>query len=811
MKTVIIGGVAGGASAAARLRRLDEDAEIILLERGRYISYANCGLPYYIGGVIEDKEALTLQTPESFSQRFRIDVRVEAEAVKIDPDAKTVTVHDGKTAKSYQESYDTLVLSPGAEPLLPPLSGIDSSRVFTLRTIPDTFRIKGFLEEYHPKSAVIAGGGYIGVEMAENLQKAGVQVTVVELSDHIIGPLDYDVAVEVQHHMESNGVHLLLKTGVSGIAETETGLAVSLSDGKTLSCELLLMAAGVRPDTAFAVAAGIAVNAKGSIQVDEHMRTSIPNIYAVGDAVEIINFVTGKKGYIPLAGPANKQGRIAADNICGLNSRYQGTQGSSVLKCFDMTVAMTGINEASARAAGIVYEKSFTFSPSHASYYPRAVNMGIKLLFEQETGKILGAQLTGYDGVDKRCDVIASAIRAHMTVSDLANLELCYAPPYSSAKDPINIAGFTAENILTAKVKVFHWHDIAGLDRSNAILLDVRTKEEYANNHIPGFINIPLDELREHIHELDRGKPVYITCQIGLRGYYAARILMQKGFDCYNLSGGNRLYRTLFESTAPQEPAVHLNPETMWPEPKPEEPPLFVNACGLQCPSPILKLAQAIHEAPQGSRIEIHSTDPAFSADAAAWCRRTGHKLEDNGASQGIFKAVIRKNDGKEESSGKQNCDGKNIIVFSGDLDKAIASFIIANAAASMGRKVSMFFTFWGLNILRKPGKAKVEKDFISRMFGRMMPRGSQKLKLSNMNMLGMGPKMIRGIMKKKNIASLEELIQSALDNGVELVACTMSMDVMGIKMEELVDGVKPGGAAAMLAHAEESDMSLFI
>ncbi len=806
MKILIIGGVAGGASAAARLRRLDEKAEIVLFERGHYISFANCGLPYYIGGQIKDKDALTLQTPESFKARFNIDVRIENEVIKINPENKSIVVSDLKTGSTYEECYDKLILAPGAEPLRPPIPGIESDRVFTLRNIPDTYRIKEFIEEKRPKSAIVVGGGYIGIEMAENMQEAGLEVTVVELMEHIIGPLDSDIAAEVRQHVESKGVHVLLETGVTAFEDTGSGLLVSLNNGEKRPSDMVILSVGVRPESGLAKAAGIELNPKGSIIVDEQMRTSVQDIYAVGDAVEIVNFVTGEKGFIPLAGPANKQGRIAADHICGIASRYNGTQGSSILKCFDMTVAATGINEKTAQAGGIDYEKIFTYSPSHASYYPEAVSMSIKLLFEKKTGKVLGAQLAGFDGVDKRCDVLATAIRAGMTVYDLTELELCYAPPYSSAKDPVNMAGYVAENILTGKVKIVHWHDLEKIDKENATLLDVRTKMEYENGHIDGFINIPLDELREHLGDIAKEKTVYVTCQIGLRGYIASRILSQNGFDCFNLSGGYRLYKILFAKTMPKKMEIPLNPETMRPEPV----RLTIDACGLQCPGPIMKLGQAINEAADGDLIEIRTTDPAFASDVEAWCRRTGHTLENLTSAKGIFTALIKKG-GADACTIEKSGNGKNIIVFSGDLDKAIASFIIANAAASMGRKVSMFFTFWGLNVLRKPEKVSIQKDFMSRMFGRMMPRGSKKLSLSNMNMMGMGAKMIRGIMDKKNVDSLEDLIQMAVDNGVELVACTMSMDVMGIKMEELIKGVKPGGAAAMLAHAEESDMSLFI
>ena len=553
MKTVIVGGVAGGASAAARLRRLDESAEIVMFERGEYISFANCGLPYYIGGEIVKKSALTLQTPQSFRSRFNVDVRVNSEVTAIDRAAKTVTVNS-KERGEYTESYDKLILSPGAAPIVPNMEGADLDRVFTLRNIPDTIKIKEYVEEEFPGSAVVVGGGYIGVEMAENLKKAGVEVTIVELADHVIAPLDYDMACDVHRHLRENGVTLILQNGVQSIAEEGSKLKVTLSSGQ-VETDMVILAVGVRPDTALAKEAGLTLNPRGAIVVDEHMLTSDPDIYAVGDAVEITDFVTGQKGYIPLAGPANKQGRIAADNICGIPSVYKNTQGSSILKVFDMTVATTGVNERTAKAAGLNYDKVYTYSNSHASYYPGSTGMSIKTIYEKGTVRILGAQIVGFDGVDKRCDVLATAIRAGMTASDLCDLELCYAPPFGSAKDPVNFVGYVIENTLSGQVKNFFWDDVASLPRDGSVtLLDVRTDSERANGqYIEGFLHIPVDELRQRAGELDKSKPVYIHCRTGLRSYVACRMLAGMGFDCYNLSGGWRLYESILSETKPPE------------------------------------------------------------------------------------------------------------------------------------------------------------------------------------------------------------------------------------------------------------------
>lgn len=549
MKTIIIGGVAGGASAAARLRRLDEEAEIILLERGEYISFANCGLPYYIGGSIADRRQLTLQTPESFRARFRVDVRVLSEAIRIQPESRTVTVRDLRTGALYAESYDALLLSPGAEPVLPDIEGIDSENVFTLRNIPDTLRIKSFLEREHPRTAAVVGGGYIGVEMAENLTEAGLEVSIVELSDHLIAPLDFDMAADVHRYLKSRGVRLLLNNGLKAVR----GRELQLEHGE-LEADLVILSVGVRPETALARDCGIALNSRGSILVNSRMQTSLPGIYAVGDAVEVQNFVTKAPAFLPLAGPANKQGRIAADNIAGIPSEYAGTQGSSILKVFDMTVAATGLNEKSAAAAGIDCGKTYLYSASHAGYYPGGTNMSVKALWDKQTLRLIGAQITGFDGVDKRMDVLASAIRFGAKVTDLAELELCYAPPFGSAKDPVNMLGFVAENVVSGKVKQFFWHDVEALPRDGSVtLLDVRTDAERANGRIEGFSHIPLNSLRERLEEIPRGKPVYVHCHSGLRSYIACRILAGNGYDCYNLAGGWRLYEAVVNERAVPE------------------------------------------------------------------------------------------------------------------------------------------------------------------------------------------------------------------------------------------------------------------
>ena len=549
MKTIIIGGVAGGATAAARLRRLDEKADIIILERGEYVSFANCGLPYYIGGVITDRGDLTLQTPQSFKARFNIDVRVLNEAVKISPDTKTVTVKNLRTGETYEESYDNLILSMGAEPIRPNIEGADSSNIFTLRNIPDTLKIKNYIDTAKPRSAVVIGGGYIGVEMAENLAEAGLKVAVVELADHLIAPLDFDMAADVHRYIKSKGIYLHLNNGVKAIS----GNTVILQNGE-ITADMIILSVGVRPETAIAKDCGIELNPRGSIIVNNKMQTNLPNIYAVGDAVEVEDFIAKKPAFIPLAGPANKQGRIAADNIAGYESVYTGTQGSAVLKLFDMTVATTGLNEKAAAAAGIDYDKTYTYSASHATYYPGAAQMSIKALWDKRTLKIIGAQIVGFDGVDKRMDVLATAIRFGAKITDLTTLEMCYAPPFGSAKDPVNMLGFVAENIVSRKLKQFFWHDVENLPRDGSVfLLDTRTPFEVMQGKIDGFVNIPLDSLRQRINEIPKDRPIYVHCHSGLRSYLACRILSGNGYDCYNLAGGWRLYESVInERTVPE-------------------------------------------------------------------------------------------------------------------------------------------------------------------------------------------------------------------------------------------------------------------
>ncbi len=562
MKVVIVGGVAGGATAAARLRRLDEEAEIVVFEKSGFVSYANCGLPYYIGGVIEDDSALTLQTPESFKNRFNVDVRVSHEVLSIDKDGKQVKVANLETGDVFAESYDALILSPGAKPTLPNLSGTGLKQVFSLRTVEDTLNIHNYIKANKPKSVVLAGGGFIGVELAENLRDLGMEVTIVQSQPQLMAPLDSEMASFLHSEMGSHGVNLVFGKRVADIRETQNGVEALFKDGGSLQADMMVLAIGVTPDTKLAKEAGLALGIRDSIVVNEKMETSHPGIYAVGDAVQVKHFITGEDALISLAGPANKQGRIVADVICGLDSRYKGSQGSSVLKLFDMTMATTGINERTAKALGLTYDKVYLAPANHAGYYPGGKIMTMKVLFDALTYKLLGAQIVGYDGVDKRIDVLATAMHMGMSALQLKDLDLAYAPPYSSAKDPVNMAGFIIENLANGTLKQFFVEDIGALPRDGSVtLLDARTPEEYARGHIDGFQNLPVDGLRHHLHTLDQTKPVYVHCQTGLRSYVACRILRQHGFEAYNLAGGYRLYAAVEQNQQASKAALPCGKE----------------------------------------------------------------------------------------------------------------------------------------------------------------------------------------------------------------------------------------------------------
>ena len=820
-KTVIIGGVAGGASCAARLRRLDGEREIIILERGEYISYANCGLPYHVSGVIRSRSALLLMTPEMMRDRFQIDVRVRNEVTSVNREEKSVTVRNLATGESYEESYDELVIATGSSPLRPNIPGIDSARIRTLWTVPDTDEIRNMIREQGVRTAAVIGGGFIGLEMAENLRHAGLDVSLIEAADQVMAPLDYEMAQLLHENIRDNGVSLYLSDGVERFEDDGSRVTVTLKSGKTVAAELVILSIGVRPNSQLARDAGLTVNQRGGIVTDERMVTSDPSIYAVGDAVEVEDFVLKQRTMVPLAGPANKQGRIAADNIAGGNSTYKGTQGSSVAKVFDLTAASTGLNEKALIRSGMTKGKDYLTliitQNSHAGYYPGAVPLTIKLLFSPDGRKLFGAQIVGREGADKRIDTIGVAIRLGAGIQELKDLELAYAPPYSSAKDPVNMAGFVAENILRGMVSIAEWNEP---DTSpEAILLDVREEAEVMAYAIPGAVNIPLGRLRGELEKLDRSKKIIVFCAVGVRAYNGARILMQHGFENVSVyPGGARFYK----STHPADDADRASADT--PERK-DEPTvskesetvsrITLDCCGMQCPGPIMEVFKAVSGMKEGELLQVTASDPGFAKDVGSWCRRTGNTLVTNEQRGGEYIATIRKGAEKAVSQSEAAADaapkGKTIIVFDGDMDKVLASFVIANGALAMGRPVTMFFTFWGLTALRRSSKVKVKKSFMEKMFGFMLPRGAAKTKLSKMNMGGMGTAMMRGIMKDKNIDSLEDMMKKAIEGGVKIIACSMSMDVMGIRPEELIDGVEIGGVGTYLGDAEESDVNLFI
>ena len=814
MNYLIIGGVAGGATVAARLRRMDEKANIILFERGKYVSYANCGLPYYIGDTINNREKLFVQTAKGFTDRFRIDIRTEQEVTAIRPDKKEVEIKNLSTGETYTETYDKLVLSPGAEPLRPGIERIGSKKIFTLRNVPDTDTIKNYVNTENPKRAIVVGGGFIGLEMAENLHDLGIQVDVVEMANQVMAPLDFSMAAIVHRQLTDKGVGLHLEDGVSRFEEKDGGVTVHLRSGKQIATDMVLLSIGVRPETKLAKDAGLAIGERGGIAVNDYMQTSDADIYALGDAVEVRHLVTGQPALIPLAGPANKLGRIVADNIVfGNKKKYPGSIGTSIAKVFDLTVAAAGANAKLLQRNNIPYISSYTHGASHAGYYPGAVPLSIKILFAPENGKLLGAQIVGFNGVDKRIEMLAQVIQRGGTVHDLAELEHAYAPPYSSAKDPVNMAGFVAENILNKKSRIIQWRELTELP-ADTIRIDVRTHDEYKLGTIPGFINIPVDELREHLDELPKEKPIVVTCAVGLRGYLAYRILVQNGFKhVRNLSGG---YKTWSVATAPIKEIVSHKPEipesTSYGNSDSQINLLKVDACGLMCPGPVMQLKKNYKALKIGEQLQITATDQAFGKDVTSWCKMTGAELVALENKNGVVAATIRKQEKTASCEiSRNNADNKTLIVFSDDLDKALASFVIANGAASTGKKVTMFFTFWGLNVIKKQHKPTVTKDIFGKMFGWMLPTHSGKLKLSKMNMGGAGSWMMRLIMKRKRIDSLESLIQQAIDNGVEMIACTMSMDVMGVQKEELMDNVTLGGVASYLERAEEANVNLFI
>jgi CoA-disulfide reductase len=824
-KIVIVGGVAGGATAAARLRRLSEKDKIILFERDEYISFANCGLPYYLGGVIQDRDRLIVESVENLSKKFALDIRNLTEVIAIDRLKKTVRVRNLRNKEEYEESYDKLILSTGASPIKLPLKGDDNvQHIFTLRNIPDTDKIETFIKDNKPKHAAIIGGGFIGVEMAENLTHRGIHCTIIDLSNQVMAPLDKEMAKIIENELTRHDVDLKLNDSVEEILDN--GKKLLLKSRSVVNADLIIMAVGVKPESKLAKLAGLKLGSKGHVSttpqlqtLDEKTNDIIEDIYAIGDVIEVIDPIDQSITAVPLAWPANRQGRLVADHINGKKVSYKGTFGTSIVKVFNLVAASTGNNEKSLIRKNIPHHSIMVTRGNHAGYYPGAQDILIKLIFNSK-GKILGAQAVGGAGTDKRIDVISTAMKGGLNVEDLADLELAYAPPFSSAKDPVNIAGYAASNLLNGSYDVFPMTQIEDLLNKKAFIIDSRTKLEFELGHIHGAINLPYSEVRINSTALplDKKEAIYVYCNVGHTAYLMIQVLKQYGYEkVFNLSGGYKLYKELHESP---KKLMHLSThEDIHVELKKEESQSSyqidkkIDACGLQCPGPIMQTFKALESLKEGQVVQVEATESGYRNDIVKWCKNTGNTLLLNEVDGGIYRAVIQKGSGspKNNLSNVGRTDATTIVLFSGDMDKALGALIIAQGAATMNKKVTIFATFWGLNLLRRSEKIKVKKSFIEGMFGWMMPRGPKKMTISKMNFAGFGTKLMRSVMKKKHISLIETQLQDAINAGVQFVACQMSMDVMGIKQEELIDGISYGGVATYLAESENAGVTLFI
>lgn len=817
-KIVIIGGVAGGATAATRLRRLSEEDEIVLFEKGPYISFANCGLPYHVGKVIKEREDLLLQTPEGMSAQYNLDIRVLSEVLEVHPEDHKVIVKNQETGETYEENFDKLIISTGAKAIIPQIPGLSNAKnVFTLRNIPDMDKIKAHISKFNIKTATVIGGGFIGLEMMENLVELGLNVQLIEMSPQVMPNIDIELAQMLHSQINMHGVKLLLNNGLKSFHDN--GMKIELNDGQILDTDMTILSIGVVPENSLAKDANIELGFKGTIKVDRQMRTNYADIYAIGDVIEVEDAVSGLPTNIPLAWPANRQGRLVADVINGMEAEYTGTQGTSVAKVFELTVAGTGNSERLLKSQGIEYEVIHIHPNSHAGYYPGASPIALKLLFGRKDGKIFGAQAVGVEGVEKRIDVIATAMKFGAKAPDLAKIELSYAPPYSSAKDPVNMLGYTADNMMREKVSTFQWSEISDLKAAGAYFLDVREDFELATGFIEGGIQIPLNQLRDRLNELPKDQTIYVYCQVGARGYNAARILMQEGFEVKNLDGGYKTYK----NSKYQLRNITFKSENL---DKPKTSQTFngedieLDACGLQCPGPILKVKENIDKMELGQRLNIKASDFGFAADIENWAKATGNTVIKNEIEGNKIVATVLK--GKEnpdevlkalskisEGTMTTTPKGATIVLFSGDLDKALASMIIATGAASFGKEVTIFCTFWGLNLLKK--NVKIKKKGIAKLFDIMLPSQANQMPISKMNMAGMGSAMIKEVMKQKNVDALPIMIEKAHQLGVKFVACTMSMDIMGIDKVELFDWVEYGGVATFIGDSEEANMQLFI
>ena len=813
MKIIIIGGVAGGMSAAARLRRLDEKSDIIVIEKSGYVSFANCGLPYYIGGVIKEKDNLLLETPSTLKEKFNLDVRVKSEAVSINREKKEIKIKNIETNDEYTESYDKLLISTGAKPFVPDIKGLEEAGYLTLRNIEDMEKISSCIDSDGYKNAVIIGGGFIGLEAAENLKHKNINVTVIEKADQVMAPLDPEMASFIHEEIKRRNIALYLNSDITEISNSGKKKIIKLKSGEVVETDIIIASIGVAPDSELAKNAGLKMSSKGAVEVDEYLKTSDSDIYAAGDVIEIRNAVTGQKALVPLAGPANKQGRTAADNILGREEKYTGTIGTSIMKFFNMTAASTGVNEKYLKKQDINYKSLFIIKADHAGYYPGASDIYFKILFEPETGKIFGAQAVGEKGADKKIDIIATAILGNISVYKLKDLETAYAPPFNSAKDIINYASYMAENIKRDGLETVSWNETDKIG-----LIDVRTEDEYNIDHIQGAVNMPLNTLRENMGKLDKNKEYIVYCKVGQRGYNAQRILVNNGYKVKNLNGGFSIYKS---ALMPQDNRIKFENDIKNDKHRSvsglnSADKKILDVTGLQCPGPIIKIKNKISELKTGEVLEVKATDPGFENDIKVWTRQTGNTLLNIENTDGEILAEIKKGESfllskkPDEEAVKEN--STSLVIFSGDFDKVFAALVIANGALAMGNSVSIFFTFWGLNVLRKSNyKTRSKKGIIEKCFGIMMPKGVSKLKLSNMNFFGLGRKMINKVMKTKNIESLESLLEQYIENGGKITACTMSMDVMGIKKDELIENIEYGGVATYMENANKANHNLFI
>nr|WP_304654845.1 FAD-dependent oxidoreductase [Sporolactobacillus sp. STSJ-5] len=819
-RIIIVGGVAGGASVATRLRRLNEENEIVMYEKGAYISFANCGLPYYVGGTIREKDALLVESVENMVNEFNIEVHNNTEVIDVDPDKHTISVKDVLNGEESTDHYDRLILSTGARPIVPKIPGLDQAdNVFSVRNIPDVERIKNYIDTHKVSKTTVIGGGFIGLEMAENLVDLGLEVTIIEASPQVMAPLDFEMAQFVHEQIELNGVKLIVNDGVARFSDN--GHKVVLSSDKEIDTDLTVMSIGVLPDSRLGQKAGVKTGIKGAIVVNEHFETSVPDIFAIGDVIEVKDFITGNPTLIPLAGPANRQGRFLADYLNGLDAKNPPVQGTAVAKVFVLTVATTGKNERLLKKDGIAYQVIHLHPNSHAGYYPGAAPIELKVIYNEQ-GRILGAQAIGTEGADKRIDMISAVMRMNGSIEDLQMIEVAYAPPYASAKDPVNYAGYIGADIRKGLVKTVEWHEVDALLDKKAYFLDVREDFELAAGKLPGSHHIPRGELRRRLNELPKDQPIYVYCSVGLRGYNAARILDLNGFDVYNLDGGLKTYeQAKYQTGASQSRvshAVKTEAASAAAEQAPQCTKIEVDACGLQCPGPILKVKQSIDKMNNGDLLQVQASDFGFHKDIVSWANATGNQLLTNDIVGSKVVATLRKGPkSNSEPAPTMIQDASSaggattMVVFDGDLDKAIATFIIATGAAAMGKPVTLFFTFWGLNIIKRHANTKISKSGTDKLFSMMLPKNANHLPLSRMNMAGMGPKMIKKVMAGKNVDSLDVMIERAKQLGVKMVACTMSMDLMGVAREEIIDGVEFGGVASYLGEAAKSNVNLFI